>query len=180
MFETTYFETGGKDNTGTALKVAREYVDENDINSVVVASTTGFTAERAAAIFADKNLTIVTHVHGFHGTNSIEFPHALRKQLETKGVKVITGAHAFGGTNVLVDGSVGGIIADTLRMFCQGVKVCVEIAAQAADAGYVRTDEEIVSIAGTGRGADTVLAMQPSISRKLFETRVKKVLAKPV
>jgi len=58
--------------------------------------------------------------------------------------------------------------------------VCVEIAAEAADAGLVRTDEEIIAVAGTGRGADTILVIQPQISRKLFEMDVKKVLAMPV
>ena len=93
----------------------------------------------------------------------------------------MTTAHAFDGVNRLADaGSVGQIIRDTLRMFCEGVKVCVEIAAMAADAGLVRTDEDLISVGGTGRGADTVLVIRPSNSRKLFDTKVRKVLAKPI
>ena len=75
-------------------------------------------------------------------------------------------------------GSIGGIVTKTLRMFCEGFKVAVEIAAMAADAGLVRIDEDIVSIAGTGKGADTALVMSPAISRRLFDMKVKKILAK--
>jgi len=175
-----YFEGGGKQYTDEALRIAKEYADTHKIGSIIVASTTGATAKKAAEVFAGKNLIIVTHVHGFREENAIEFPAELRKGLESKGVKVLTAAHAMGGVISLVDGSVGSIIADTLRIFCQGVKVCVEIAAEAADAGYVRTDEDIVAIAGTGRGADTVLVIEPAISRKMFDMDVKKVLAMPI
>ncbi len=175
-----YFEGGGKQYTDEALSIAKEYADAHNINSVVIASTTGHTAKKATELFKGNNLIIVTHVHGFREENAIEFPDELRKELESKGVKVLTAAHAMGGVNRLVEGSVGSIIANTLRVFCQGVKVCVEIAAEAADAGLVRTDEEIVAVAGTGRGADTALVIQPQISRKLFEMDVKKVLAMPV
>jgi len=175
-----YFEGGGKRYTDDALKIAKEYVERHNIKSIVVASTTGFTAQKAAEVFKDKNLIIVTHVHGFRQPNKSEFPGELRTKLESSGVKVITAAHAMGGLNRLIEGSVGSIIVGTLRIFCQGVKVCVEITAEAADAGYVRTDEDVVAVAGTGRGADTVLVIQPANSRRLFEMDVKKVLAMPI
>lgn len=175
-----YFEEGGQQNTDEALKIAKEYADKNDIKSIVVASTTGATAKKAAEIFKDKNLIIVTHVYGFREADTIEFEEGLREKIEAEGVKVITGAHGFGGVNRLSESAPGNIISNTLRMFSQGVKVAVEIAGQAADAGYVRTDEEIVSIAGTGRGADTVLVIRPANLRRLFDMHVKKVLAMPL
>jgi hypothetical protein len=175
-----YFEGEGKHHTDAALKIAKEYADKNGIESVVVASTTGFTAKRAAQIFKNNNLIVVTHVHGFREPDKGEFPVELRKELEARGVKILTAAHALGGVNRLAESSVGSVIADTLRIFCQGVKVAVEIAAEAADAGLARTDEDIVSIAGTGRGADTVLVVTPDNSHRLFDMDVKKVLAMPI
>ena len=173
----TYFEGEGKQHTDAALKIARDYADKHKIKSVVVASTTGYTAKKAAQVFKGKNLIVVTHVHGMREADTIEFPQELRERLESMGVKVVTAAHAMGGVNRQFEWSPGSIIADTLRMFCQGMKVAVEIAAEAADAGLVRTDEEIVSVAGTGRGADTVLVIQPENSRRLFDMDIKKVLA---
>ena len=42
------------------------------------------------------------------------------------------------------------------------MKVVLEIAAMAADAGLVRTDEDVICIGGTGRGADTAVVLQPN------------------
>ena len=75
-----------------------------------------------------------------------------------KGGIILTTTHAFGGIHRALSTTmppppstaIGDIVAMTLRMFGQGMKVACEIAAMAADAGLVRTDEEIISIGGTG------------------------------
>jgi len=177
----TYFGEGGEQCTDDALRIAAEYADAHKINKVVVASTRGFTADKAAKIFKGKSLIIVTHVYGMREPNAVEFPADLRASLEASGVKVVTAAHAFGGMNWLFRGSVTAteVAANTLRMFSQGMKVAVECAAEAADAGLVRTDEDIISIGGTGKGADTVIVMQPANVHKIFEAKVKRVLAMP-
>lgn len=181
LSEITYFESPGRENTDETLQIAKNHAEKEGIKNVVVASTTGYTAEKAAEVFKDFSLVVVTHVGSFREPNKQELPSDLREKLEDKGVKVLTAAHAFDGVSRLADaGSIGQIIRDTLRMFCEGVKVAVEIAAMAADAGLVRTDEDIVSIAGTGRGADTALVIRPAISKRLFNMRIEKILAKPI
>ena len=60
-----------------------------------------------------------------------------------------------------------------------GLKVAVEIALMAADAGLVRTDEDIISIGGTGRGADTAAVIRPANVSRFFDLRVKTILCKP-
>lgn len=176
----SYLEPGEK-STEEALHIAAIYAYEHQIGSIVVASTRGYTAEKALRIFEgkNKNLVVVTHVHGFRQSDSNEFPPLLKKEMEEKGVHVLTAAHALGGINKLVENSMGDIIANTLRVFSQGTKVCIEIATEAADAGFVRTDEDILAVAGTGKGADTVLVLRPANSNKLFETRVRRILALP-
>jgi hypothetical protein len=180
LAEITYFESSGIENTDRTLQIARECAEEDGIRSVVVASNRGYTAEKASDLFEGFNLVVVTHVSGFREPNTQEFSSSLRGRLEARGVKVVTAAHAFSGVQRLVDGSIGEMITKTLRMFCEGFNVAVEIAAMAADAGLVRTDEDIVSVAGTGKGADTALVIRPAISRRLFSMKVKKILAKPV
>ncbi len=175
-----YFESGGKQNTDETLKIARDYADKNGVKSIVVASTTGFTAEKASDAFKGKNLVIVTHAAGFAEKDKQQFPEDLRKRLESKGVKVLTTTHALGGTNKLYDNSAGNTIADSLRILCQGVKVCVEITATATDAGLVKISEDVVAIAGTGKGADTALVIVPANSSSIFDMRIKSVLAKPL
>ena len=49
----------------------------------------------------------------------------------------------------------------------------------AADAGLARTDEDVIIIAGTGRGADTAVVLTPVNSTNIFDLKVKEILCKP-
>ncbi|MFH1928052.1 MAG: hypothetical protein ABIK79_07760 [Chloroflexota bacterium] len=53
------------------------------------------------------------------------------------------------------------------------------MAPMAADAGLIRTDEEVIAIAGTGRGADTAVVLQPAHAQDFFNLRVKEIICKP-
>jgi uncharacterized protein len=71
------------------------------------------------------------------------------------------------------------VVADTLRMFGQGIKVCVEIAAMAADAGLIPAGD-VIAVGGTGRGADTAAVIAADFSNRFFNIKVREILAKPV
>ena len=49
----------------------------------------------------------------------------------------------------------------------------------AADAGLIRTDEEIISIGGTKRGVDTALLLKAAHTQNFFDLKVKEILCKP-
>ena len=74
---------------------------------------------------------------------------------------------------------IGVIIANTLRLMGQGMKVVIEISVMAADAGLVRTDEDIIAIGGSGRGADTAVVLRPVNSNDFFDLKIKEILCKP-
>jgi hypothetical protein len=74
---------------------------------------------------------------------------------------------------------IGDVIASTLRIFGEGVKVVCEIALMATDSGLVRTDEDVIAIAGTGRGADTAVVLRPVNSQNFFDLKIKEILCKP-
>jgi hypothetical protein len=59
------------------------------------------------------------------------------------------------------------------------MKVCVEIALMAADAGLVTAGEPCLAVAGTGQGADTAVVLLPANVQDFFDLRVLEVLAKP-
>ena len=71
------------------------------------------------------------------------------------------------------------VMADTFRMFCQGMKVCVEIVAMAADVGAIPIEQDVISIAGTGRGADTAIVIKPAHTLNIFDIRIREIIAKP-
>ncbi len=53
------------------------------------------------------------------------------------------------------------------------------MALMAADAGLVRTDEDVISLGGTGKGVDTALVVQPTNSFNFFDVKVKEIICKP-
>ncbi|HPB71075.1 MAG TPA: hypothetical protein PKX61_10440, partial [Syntrophales bacterium] len=71
------------------------------------------------------------------------------------------------------------IMAFTLRTFGQGTKVAVEISLMAADAGLVRTDEDVIAVGGTVSGCDTALLLQPANSAHVLDLKIREVIAKP-
>jgi hypothetical protein len=184
-----YFEKpGGEENTDKTLELARARAEELGIKTIVVASTVGGTAVKAVNVFKGYKVVVVTHVTGMREPNSQEFTEENRKIIEENGANIITAAHALGGihralrpagTPPAPTSAIGDVIAMTLRMFGQGMKVACEIAAMAADAGLVRTDEEIISIGGTGRGADTAAVIQAANVHHFFNLKVKEIICKP-
>ncbi|WP_309492426.1 hypothetical protein [Candidatus Hecatella orcuttiae] len=59
----------------------------------------------------------------------------------------------------------------------------MEIALMAADAGAIPLNREVVTIAGSDRGADTVLIVRPSTSGRFFDKKkgleIREIVAMP-
>ena len=181
---TVYFRETGPQNTDRTLEVARRRAEELGIGTVLVATTRGTTGMKAVEAFRGYDIVVVTHSTGFSAANVQELADENRMAIEAAGAKVLTTQHAFGGVNRAVRKKLGTyeldeIVAYTLRIFGQGMKVCVEIALMAADAGMVQTGEPCVAIGGTGRGADTAVVLVPANAQTFFDLRIVEVLAKP-
>ena len=192
----TYFDKIGRENTEATLSIAKKRADELGIKTILVASTIGDTAARAADVFTGAKVIAVGHVYGMREANTNTFTAENKKHVESKGGVVLFAGHTFTGITrrptpppvpgtppVMPTGAIleiGDIIASTLRMICAGFKVVIECGAMAADAGLVRTDEDIIAIAGSGRGADTAVVMRAANSRDLFRSRITEILCKPL
>ncbi|MFW9943094.1 MAG: pyruvate kinase alpha/beta domain-containing protein, partial [Candidatus Thorarchaeota archaeon] len=187
--EVTYFETGGTHNTEKALEIAKKYADQFDIKDIVMASTTGTTAEKSLQFFDPNecNLVVITHSYYFIGVNKRqEFPEEKMADLKNKGLKFFIGTHAFAGPERSMRMSLKQwgpieLLAKYLRTnFSQGMKVCMEIAIMAVDAGLIEDiEKDIICIGGTGRGADTVCLIKPAPTSVFDKLRVKMILCKP-
>jgi hypothetical protein len=181
----SYFQRPGGENTEHTLQIAKEHAEKSGIRQIVVATTSGETGLRAAELFKDYHLVVVTHSAGFKEPDTQELTEENRQAMLAQGARLLTCQHAFGGVNRAIRRKlntyqVDEIIAHTLRIFGEGMKVVCEITLMAADAGSIRTSEPVLAIAGTGRGADTAVVLRPANAQNFFELRVNEILCKPV
>jgi hypothetical protein len=182
-----YFKKPGPQNTREVMEAVSRRAKELRINNILVATCSGKTAFAALEVPGREpgfKIIAVTHVTGFQKPNHQELGEETRRELEAKGITVLTCQHAFGGIgravrNKLSTFQIDEIIAFALRTFGEGTKVAIELALMAADAGLVRTDEDVISIGGTGKGADTALVLQPANSFCFFDLKVKEIICKP-
>lgn len=182
----TYFERPGKENTERCLDVVKRAIRDSQYKHLVVASTTGETG----LLFSDGlkysriNIVVVTHSYGFKEPNTSEIADDVKKKIESNGAKVYTGTMITHTIETAFSSKFSGlypslIVAQTLRRFGEGPKVCCEIVMMAADAGLIPEGEETLSVAGTGRGADTVMVVKSATSKRFLDLRVLEILAKP-
>lgn len=177
-----YWSTKGVECTEDTCKAAIERAKELGIRHVVVASNTGRTARH----FLDSGLevTVVTHHTGFRSPGEQEMSREERRFLEDKGMNVLTTTHLFGNIERAITSKFGGlypggIVSDTLRLFGQGTKVCLECTCMALDAGMVPHGQEILAVAGSGGGADTAMVLLPAHAKEFFDTQVLEYVCKP-
>lgn len=175
-----YFEEIKPENTESTLSLVLERLDILRIKKLVLASTTGATARKAMDFFKDKGVKLIVVPHQFDFIRKENpFPQELVHTLRDSGHEVHFGTMLF-HTDKLYDSSVPTIMANLLRCFCQGVKVCFEIVLMATDAGLLTSGEKVIAIAGTGRGSDTALVMQAASSQNIKKLRVNEIICKPL
>jgi len=176
-----YFEKPGKENTRRCIEILTELVQEG-ITDFVVASTTGETGVLAAeALKGHKiNLVVVGHSIGLRQANQDNFLPENKKRIEELGGRVFKGTILTSGLAAFYgDTHPSRLIANTLRRLGQGMKVVCEIVMEACDAGLVAENREVAAVAGTGRGADTVVLIRSKNSLRFLELSVLEILAKP-
>ena len=179
-----YFENPGKQNTDKLVELVKQRKEELGIKNVVVASVSGETALKLREAMSDVDIVSITHHAGFKEKGKMEITEEDKSKLEEKDIIFYTGSHALSGVGRGISNKFGGatpveIIAATLRMFGQGIKVCVEVTIMAADAGLIPVDSEIIAIGGTARGADAAVVLEPAHMNNFFDLKIKEIIAMP-
>jgi hypothetical protein len=183
--EVRYWTKPGPENTAETLALAAARAQELGLDSIVVASNSGATAKALRAIARpETKIVCVTHSVGFRQPGEDELPAETRRELAAAGVAVLTTTHFLAGVDRALRFVQGGyhpaeIVALSLRLLGQGLKVAVEIATMATDAGLVPPGRETLAIGGTGRGADTAVVLRPAHGQSFFETRVVELVCTP-
>lgn len=178
-----YFTTKGSANTSQTVELALRTVRERKIGHIVVASNTGATARLFKQV-AGVQVVCVTHVNGMRKNGENELAEAVRTELLDSGMRVLTATHVLSGAERGISRKFGGVypvelIAHTLRMLGAGVKVGVEIAVMALDAGLIPYGEPVIAVGGTGSGADTAIILTPAHAGNIFDTQIHEIICKP-
>jgi len=184
-----FFDAPGAGNTADAARFSRERAEELGVKTVVVASSSGMTAQvfyealRGSGI----RLVVVTHVMGFTKPGEWEFSKDTAAALRKQGVTFVTGTHALSGLERAISRSprIGGgsrteAIAEALRrIVAVGLKVAVECVLIAADQGAIGVEDEVIAVGGTASGADTVCVIRPAHTASFFDLQVREIVAMP-
>jgi hypothetical protein len=174
-----YFEKPGKENTADVLQLIEERARARGIKKVVMASTRGDTARTAAESFEGTglHLVVIPWQYGFRDTQP--FPQELVAELQGKGHRVHFGTMLF-HTEDFYGISTPQVMANLLRIFGQGIKVCIEIIMMACDGGCIELDEKVIAVAGSGAGADTAIVATASSSTRMKGLRIHEIICKPL
>jgi len=194
-----YFEETKTENTDILLGLVKKKALDKGIKHVIVASTRGETGVKAVEAFKGSgiNVVVVTHPYGPKGSRVLA---ENEKKMKALGATIVTGSFAFGGVSASLRRtpltepgqplpppywpayvpSMGSLIADVLRLFGQGMKVCFEITVMATDAGAVPVGENVIAIGGQGQGANTAVVIKSTNTTTFFDLDVQEIIAKSI
>jgi len=177
------FTSTGTAHTTETVEIAIAAARKHGLKQIVVASTTGATAQAFLPYAQEFNIVCVGHVYYFRPEVPQTMSDETQQELRDGGIKLFFGTHALSGAERGISGRFQGaypveIMAHTLRMFGAGTKVGVECAVMALDAGLI-TPGPVVSVGGTGRGADTAIIVSPGNAARIMDTKIHEILCKP-
>jgi len=179
-----YFEKPGPKNTERTLELALRRADELGIHHIVLSSSTGRTAVRAAELIKSERLVVVSSMYGMSEPGLTRLTDDNRARLEKAGVRILIQTHVLSGIERAISRKFQGLypallVAEVLRIFGQGWKVCIEISLMAADGGGIPVDREIVAMDGTGAGLDTAMVISPAHTNAMFDISVREIICTP-
>jgi hypothetical protein len=186
----TYFEDTGKaqQNTRAVVRLVGEYLKSHRIGHVIVATNTGYVGAQFAPLakaHPKVSFVGVKMAPAIDEMYDVKWSSRHGRAMAEAGIRVVEGTHALTGgidhalRNKFEGVPPGALIAETLYLFSQGMKVAVEIIAMACDAGLVPEGRQVISCAGTGHGTDTAIVVRSAASAHLFDIDIHRVLAMP-
>lgn len=167
-----YFTDYGMNNTEETLEAVKTRVEEDNVNIVVVASTSGETGVKFSRALKDcAKVIAVSHK---------EMSSAYKEQIIELGGNPVDKTHLPLHTEGMDH------IRETFRTCGQGFKVAVEVILIAADKGVVPLYQDVISVGGTARGADTAIIARATTTKEIFSKdeskrlEIREVLAMPL
>lgn len=176
-----YFREPGPHNTDNVIHAVKERIKEGDIKYVVVASISGQTALKVTEELKGLDASVVC-VSGFPGwltIHDVAYPFVrgeIREKLEKLNVPIVDKTpSALSGDTIDYGLARYGyipaswVMAETLEgVGGYGLKTAVEAVLMATDCGVVPPFTNLISIAGTDKGADTAIVAKSTFSPWIF------------
>ena len=192
-----YFAHPGKKNTARVVEAVVGRLDEGDLKTVVVASTTGYTAGQLAdALAGREGITLISVgetplVKEWGGGEYPLLSPETKQDLERRGVIVADRVPYLLHSSVLDYSawkapSAEEIVRETLYAFGQGLKVAVEVVLIAVASGYLEPYQDVIAVGGTSRGADTAIVVRATFPNHLLSQdaakrlSIREILCKPL
>ena len=157
-----YFEAPGKENVDRMLEIIKKRAEELSIKNIVLASTKGFTAEKAFDLFRETDIKLIVV-----GIGRDSFPNDLLGRLEEEGHQVCFSKE--------LDYEYSDSVKTAYRRFCQGIKVAPEIAMIAVENRLIPEGVETISI---GKW-DTAIVLKPTSFENFSELKINEILCMP-
>lgn len=181
-----YFDEPGPQNMNHVIEIVKDRIGKGGIKYVIVCSISGKSALKMSEALHGFNIQVIcatgTPAWQIHGYKWPLVRGEIRRKLEGLSVKIIerTPSTLSGDT---VDYGLARygwvpaswIVAETLEaMGGYGLKTAVEGVLMATDSGTIPSSIEVISVAGTGSGADTAIVAKSAYSACMFSRDVEK------
>ncbi|MEM2110541.1 MAG: pyruvate kinase alpha/beta domain-containing protein [Candidatus Bathyarchaeia archaeon] len=158
----TYFLGYGPENTDNVIEAVSRRLEEGDIKTVVVASTSGQTGAKFAEALKDKaKIVAISH-------------ETMSPSLKEKIVKL--GGLAADKTHLPLHQMGMDDVRNAFYVLGQGFKVSIEVILIATDLKLIEPYKDVIGVAGTGEGADTAIVARSTTTKEIFSKDEKKKL----
>jgi len=178
-----YFDTSGPHNTDKVVRAVTERVKDGDVKHVVVASISGRTALRVAEELKTLEVSVVC-VSGCPSwlvMSGVEYPFVrgeVRNKLERLNVTIVDKTPSTLSGDTLDYGlarygyiPASWVVAETLEAVGgYGLKTAVEAILMATDCAAVPPCVNVISVAGTDKGADSAIVAKSTYSPWVFSS----------
>jgi hypothetical protein len=177
-----YFEKPGKENTVEVIKLVLERAKARNIQKIVLASTTGYTAKLFLDAIEGEEMQLIVVPWQFSlREEGNRFSQALVKEFQEKKHIVYFGTMLLSsGLTQLYATNTQSALANILRVLGQGMKVCVEMTMMTCDGGCIKIGEKVLVVAGSHVGADFAVVATAAPSSKATELRINEIICKPI
>lgn len=173
--ETVYFDKGGPEHTGATLQAAKNRTDKIDIEAVVVTSSSGKTALEAARIFDGSDTRVIAVPFQKHLWEKFSPPDSqMAAECRELGVEFLPDDPVL----PLLDEERPDIV-NAWRTVSQGFKVALQVASMCVDTGLLEPGASVISIGGSGKGADTAIVVQTYGCGDVLKSNVTEIIAMP-